>query len=692
MPVQGQNPFLTQDQWDKMYNLKRGLEVANMPLDQAIGYGIGAWLGNYLSRRNDNIASGKINNTTNTENNGEGILSGVENKGPQITDTLGNNSDYVRQVMMANADIPQNTTLDQYNKMADNNRIISAYQNMQPQTQQTTQQPMENQSMTPTATVFEQVTTTPKESSLLGESDKLKIKNDPITRYTLGYFNQPINFNNAVAPSNSEAAALSLPEYLKPKVEYYINQIQTAKQDYANAQINGDSDGMAKANTQAEMARSELNKLGINGDLFGANKTLEQVQNSMSDVDYYSPPGRQNISPYQQKVADKIISDIVEAKYAYDNATTDNERLLAQLQARNARTLAAQYGLDVSAYGSDIPAERAMLTAINETPQFNTDNATSRYASNPMSTQEYWQQLYDEAIERGAGRTAAERYATQRAAAYQAGRINDLSAQFIQYGINSDGSVDNLGMSILSQLRTEDPDAYTQLLSAYGMPRDIFATNQQIKRDNNTAQNRLIAMNKEGEINSRLQAEKAQQTIDLQTLNAQQQLALYEAKSQIDRAYQNASIADKMNIMYSWLIQNGVEPQTAGLMAAGLYSPKGNGKSSNEKKEEKPPTYISEIDNLISQMDAAVNQYAAFDGDSEEGESLRVSSGEAIDAVEDYFNKNKEKFDNKDVNRIMTRMYVANYKRAMAAYNKTNNEEYKKQADGYKPFVPENLR
>lgn len=593
MPVQGQNPFLTQDQWDKMYNLKRGLAVANMPLDQAIGYGIGAWLGNYLGRRDDNIASGNINNSSddvsNTENT-RGMLSGIENKGPAMTDTLGNNSEYVRQAVAANATMPENATLDQYNQMAADNRTIKALQNQQ------------NNNIADTQAAQRQALQTAQD---LENEQKRRLVGLAVSAYGGG-----VPFDNA-ATSDSEVAAVSLPERV------------------------------------------------------------------------------QNISPFQQQIADKIKGDIVRAKYAYENAMTDNDRMYAQLQAQNARNLAAQYGLDVSAYGADVPAERAMLAAMNETPQFNADNATSQYASNPMSTQEYWQQLYEEARARGAGRTAAERYATQKAAAYQTGRINDLSAQFVQYGVNPDGSVGNLGMSILSQLRTEDPDAYTQLLSAYGMPRDVFATSQQIRRDNNTAQNQMAAMQEQGRINSDMQNQKFEQTKELEQLQAQTQVALYEAKAQIDKNYSNASIIDRMKIMSSWLVENGVDPQTAGLMAAGMYNSKG-GKSSSTK-EEKPPTYISEINNLVSQMDNDVNLYASFDGDSEEGENLRVSSGESIDAVKDYFDKNKEKFDSEDAYRIMTRMYAANYKRAMAAYYKTGNAEYKKQADEYKKYVPKNL-
>ena len=251
------------------------------------------------------------------------------------------------------------------------------------------------------------------------------------------------------------------------------------------AQANNDTEGMQSANAQANAAREELNKLGVDSSYFGADKTQEQSQKSMADLNYYKLPIAQNVSPFQQQIADKVHSEIIAAKFNYDNATNENERLLAQLQAKKARDLANQYGLDMSSYGADTTDERSLLASLNESPKFNMQDASSVYTANPVSTQEYWQQLYEEARAKGVGRTAAERYATQKSAAYQSRKMNDLSSQFIQYGINPDGSVGDLGMGILAQLRNENPDAYTQLLSAYGMPKDVFAFNQQIQRDNN---------------------------------------------------------------------------------------------------------------------------------------------------------------------------------------------------------------
>lgn len=678
---QGINAYQNQDQWDKMYNLKRGLAVANMPIEQAIGYGLGAFLNNYFTRGNKKkgleAAEAVISEPiSSNEATSDGILSGIENKGSKESDILGDNSDYVRQVMETNASIPEGTTLNQYNQMANDNRTISAYQNMQ--------LPTVEQQISTTNKNKVNTITVPKESYLLGDSNKLKVKDDLSMKYALGYYNQPMSFNNAVASSN-EVAANSLPEYLKPRIDYYVNIINSAKEDYMKAQANNDTEGMQSANAQANAAREELNKLGVDSSYFGADKTQEQSQKSMADLNYYKLPIAQNVSPFQQQIADKVHSEIIAAKFNYDNATNENERLLAQLQAKKARDLANQYGLDMSSYGADTTAERSLLASLNESPKFNMQDASSVYTANPVSTQEYWQDIYERVLKSGVGETAAREIATQKAAAYQSRKMNDLSSQFIQYGINPDGSVGDLGMGILAQLRNENPDAYTQLLSAYGMPKDVFAFNQQIQRDNNNAQNQLIAMNNQGRINSELQNQQYEETASLQALQARQQAELYQIKAQVDRKYANLGLQDKINIMAKSLIKyGGLDSQTAYLLASGVYN-NINGKSSD--KQEKPPTYITELNNLISQAMTAVNQYAEFDGDSDEADKLRISSGEAIDAIEDYIEKNKEKLDSDDLYNLNQVMYEANYKRAMAAYTKTGNSAYKNEAESYLKYI-----
>ena len=414
---QGVNAYQNQDQWDKMYNLKRGLAVASMPIEQAIGYGLGAFLNNYFTRGNKKkgleAAEAVISEPiSSNEATSDGILSGIENKGSKESDILGDNSDYVRQVMETNASIPEGTTLNQYNQMANDNRTISAYQNMQ--------LPTVEQQISTTNKNKVNTTTVPKESYLLGDSNKLKVKDDLSMKYALGYYNQPMSFNNAVASSN-EVAANSLPEYLKPRIDYYVNIINSAKEDYMKAQANNDTEGMQSANAQANAAREELNKLGVDSSYFGADKTQEQSQKSMADLNYYKLPIPQKISSYQQNLANSIERQLIQAKYMYDNASTDDERFLAQVQAKNARDLARQYGLDVSSFDSDISLDRAKLAYLNETPQFNNTNTST---PNYLTTQEYWQDIYERVLKSGVGETAAREIVCKR----QSGRFSESIA------------------------------------------------------------------------------------------------------------------------------------------------------------------------------------------------------------------------------------------------------------------------
>lgn len=665
---QGINAYQNQDQWDKMYNLKRGLAVASMPIEQAIGYGLGAFLNNYFTRGNKKkgleAAEAVISEPiSSNEATSDGILSGIENKGSKESDILGDNSDYVRQVMETNASIPEGTTLNQYNQMANDNRTISAYQNMQ--------LPTVEQQISTTNKNKVNTTTVPKESYLLGDSNKLKVKDDLSMKYALGYYNQPMSFNNAVASSN-EVAANSLPEYLKPRIDYYVNIINSAKEDYMKAQANNDTEGMQSANAQANAAREELNKLGVDSSYFGADKTQEQSQKSMADLNYYKLPIAQNVSPFQQQIADKVHSEIIAAKFNYDNATNENERLLAQLQAKKARDLANQYGLDMSSYGADTTAERSLLASLNESPKFNMQDASSVYTANPVSTQEYWQDIYERVLKSGVGETAAREIATQKAAAYQSRKINDLSSQFIQYGINPDGSVGDLGMGILAQLRNENPDAYTQLLSAYGMPKDVFAFNQQIQRDNNNAQNQLIAMNNQGRINSELQNQQYEETANLQALQTQQQATLYQIKAQIDREYQNASLVDRMDIMRNKLIEYGVNPQEAGLMAAGLYSVSKKGKSTTSNKEEQK--LASDLSGLtFDLLNSARNDDAMTSEETLQNyqKELAKLAPQMEDDVYNFYSN--------------TLIYVFNFLREKKAGNENQAREYWK-------YIPEDVR
>ena len=542
---QGINAYQNQDQWDKMYNLKRGLAVASMPWESALGFALGSYIKDYIDRGNEN----KITNASKEPQTD--FLKGLtpENLSNYSIDStnaitsggdlnLNNNLEYKGNAITSDniADkTTENKTSNNTSPVAQTVSLLGAVSNLKPKGEIISSSNLPNYGDLSSRQNQQQQMV---QNAINEENQKQQNEMNLIMKFL------PMSFNNAVASSN-EVAANSLPEYLKPRIDYYVNIINSAKADYMKAQANNDTEGMQSANAQANAAREELNKLGVDSSYFGADKTQEQSQKSMADLNYYKLPIPQKISSYQQNLANSIERQLIQAKYMYDNASTDDERFLAQVQAKNARDLARQYGLDVSSFDSDISLDRAKLAYLNETPQFNNTNTST---PNYLTTQEYWQQLYEEARAKGVGRTAAERYATQKSAAYQSRKMSDLSDQFISYGTNPDGSVNNLGMSMLAQLRLEDPDAFTQLLSAYGMPKDQYAFGLQLARDAVSAQNQLTAMDKQAKYNEELQ----QKIYDLENRNDieknKRKDASYAYRAGIDTNNQKDLISYQANI------------------------------------------------------------------------------------------------------------------------------------------------
>lgn len=507
--MQGVNPNLNQEQWDKMYNLKRGLAVANMPLDSAMGYALGSYLKNYIDRGREKKQLNELNNINANSNNNLSEMLTPSNMGQYKMDynkaltSAETKTDLLKglnQGTLANATANADKALtsdnieNKSNPVLETISLLGAVSNLKPKEDIITSMDYTTNANDINARQNQQQAL--MQSTLDAEKQKQQNELGLIRKFL------PMSFNNAVASEN-EVAANSLPEYLKPKIEYLANVINGAKDEYTLAQANNDTEGMQIANNKANAAREELNKLGINSDFFGANKTQEETNQALNKFNYYKEPDPQNISSFQQNLANSVERQLIQAKYLYDNAQTDDERFLAQVQAKNARELAQQYGLDVSSYGANMSLDRAKLAYLNESPKFANSSQT-----NNLTTQEYWQDIYEKVLQNGGGKGLAQEIANQKAATYQSRRLSDLSNQFVQYGTNPDGSVNNLGMSVLSQLRIEDPDSYTQLLSAYGMPKDQYGFGLQLARDSIAAQNQLAAMGKQAEYNKAMQEEK----------------------------------------------------------------------------------------------------------------------------------------------------------------------------------------
>lgn len=270
--MQGVNPNLNQEQWDKMYNLKRGLAVANMPLDSAMGYALGSYLKNYIDRGREKKQLNELNNINANSNNNLSEMLTPSNMGQYKMDynkaltSAETKTDLLKglnQGTLANATANADKALtsdnieNKSNPVLETISLLGAVSNLKPKEDIITSMDYTTNANDINARQNQQQAL--MQSTLDAEKQKQQNELGLIRKFL------PMSFNNAVASEN-EVAANSLPEYLKPKIEYLANVINGAKDEYTLAQANNDTEGMQIANNKANAAREELNKLGINSD------------------------------------------------------------------------------------------------------------------------------------------------------------------------------------------------------------------------------------------------------------------------------------------------------------------------------------------------------------------------------------------------------------------------------------------
>ena len=76
-----------------------------------------------------------------------------------------------------------------------------------------------------------------------------------------------------------------------------------------------------------------------------------------------------------------------------------------------------------------------------------------------MDSAAFYDKSYKAARQAGAGARAADRYAAEQAAAYQARRLADLRMELLARGVTNDGAINNYGTALVDMIRDEDPDS-----------------------------------------------------------------------------------------------------------------------------------------------------------------------------------------------------------------------------------------
>ena len=405
--------------------------------------------------------------------------------------------------------------------------------------------------------------------------------------------------NNAISnvfgiPSFYQASSLKTGgeanSYNGQSIEQMLyQQIIDAKNKYASAQQNGDTQEMQQAQQQANGARQLADLYGIKLDVAGGENTVEEVQNRLNKVKNFDNPTYDDIKM-------QLLNGVLQSKQDYANAQQNNntqDMQNANIQAEAIRQLAAENGISIPEAGSDVSLENLARMIQGEQAQQNAkkqQEETERI--NNLTPQEllkqpditvnpnnFYQRAYQEAIKKRIPEDYARQFASDMAMQYEAKYMNNLQNVMNTTGINPDGSLNSMGIALLSQATLANNPEMAQLYASqfaspreqWGFARDIDKANlqQKFNQENiNTKYNQDIDM----------LARKTAAQKDVNSFNTGLQLQIR------NQSEQNEKIA-RMNAAQQ-LVSAGVWDQGQGLLyvLTGKMPNSGSGNSSSSDK------------------------------------------------------------------------------------------------------------
>lgn len=181
-----------------------------------------------------------------------------------------------------------------------------------------------------------------------------------------------------------------------------------------------------------------------------------------------------------------------------------------------------------------------------------------------MSSDEIYQNAYNIARKNGSTEDQARKFAQQQAGLYQSQRVQSLSDQFLNGGVNPDGTINNQGVATLAQLAQENPNQTNLLGNMYLNPQAQAKNAQDIAK---------MMMNSDLHLRNTLQAQ--QQAAALREQAAQ---AAFGRQWDLLNARQQGEIDQKMRMAEILSSAAGLSPQEAIMSVFG--GSRGGGSSS----------------------------------------------------------------------------------------------------------------
>lgn len=390
------------------------------------------------------------------------------------------------------------------------------------------------------------------------------------------------------------------PSYDGKSIEQMLyQQIIDAKNKYANAQQNNDTQGMQEAQQEANGARQLADLYGIKLDVSGAENTIEEVQNRLDKVQNFDEPTYDDVKM-------QLLNGVLQSKQDYANAQQNNDTQgmqNANMRAEAIRQLAAENGISVPEAGSDVSMENLTRMIQGEQAQQEAkkqqqeteriNNLTSQELLNQpditVSPNNFYQRAYQEAIKKRIPEDYARQFASDMAMQYEAKYMNSLQDVMNTTGFNPDGSLNNMGVALLSQATLANNPEIAQLYAnQFASPREQWGFARDVDKANLQQQFTQANIDKKYNQSVDMLARETAAQKDVNAFNAGLQLQVKSFLTQLESSIRNQSEQNKAAARQNaaqQLINAGVWTQGQGL----LYTltgkmPKGDGDSESSDK------------------------------------------------------------------------------------------------------------
>lgn len=396
--------------------------------------------------------------------------------------------------------------------------------------------------------------------------------------------------NNAISnvfgiPSFYQASSLKTGgeanSYNGQSIEQMLyQQIIDAKNKYASAQQNGDTQGMKQAQQQANGARQLADLYGIKLDVAGGENTVEEVQNRLNKVQNFNEPTYDDIKM-------QLLNGVLQSKQDYANAQQNNntqDMQNANMRAEAIRQLATENGISIPEAGSDVSMENLAKMIQGEQAQQNAkkqQEETERI--NNLTPQEllkqpditvnpnnFYQRAYQEAIKKRIPEDYARQFASDMAMQYEAKYMNNLQNVMNTTGVNPDGSLNSMGIALLSQATLANNPEMAQLYaSQFASPKEQWGFARDIDKANLAQQFTQANIDRKYKQSVDMLARETAAQKDVNAFNTGLQLKVKDYVTRLEMSIRNQSEQSKANARQDaaqQLVSAGVWDQGQGLL------------------------------------------------------------------------------------------------------------------------------